>query len=57
MMKDDRALLDVWRWKDAIYKETKGMSVKEFLKFAHKRARAFREEYNIQLPKLEKIRS
>ncbi len=48
-MKDDRALKEVWSWKDAIYKETKGMSVKEFVHFAHKRAQVFRKKYNVRL--------
>lgn len=54
MMKDDRALREVWRWKDEIYKETKGMSVKEFVKFAHKRALTFRKKYRVRLSKAEK---
>ena len=51
MMEDDRALVEVWRWKDDIYKETKDMSVKEFVKFAHKRASAFRKKYQVRLNK------
>ena len=57
MMKDDRALVEVWRWKDDIYKETKGMTVKEFVKFAHKSASAFRKKYHIRLKKNEKIQT
>ncbi len=54
MMQDDRALTEVWRWKDEIYKETRGMSVKEFVKFAYKRAQAFRKNYKIRLTKVER---
>ena len=43
-MNDDRALREVWQWKEEIYKETKGMSIKDFVKFARKRARAFRKK-------------
>ena len=52
-MKDDRALKEVWKWKEAIYKETKGMSIKEFVKFAHTRAQAFRKKHNIRLSKVD----
>ena len=51
-MNDDRALREVWQWKEEIYKETKGMSIKDFVKFARKRARAFRKKHNIRLPKV-----
>ena len=54
MTKDDRALKQVWQWKDEIYQQTKGMSVKEFVKFAHKRAVEFHKKYKIRLTKAEK---
>ena len=55
MRKDDRALKEVWNWKEEIYKETKDMPLKEFIKFAHKRAQVFCKKYNIQLTKASSV--
>ena len=55
-MKDDRALKEVWKWKEEIHKETKGLSVKEFVRFAHKRSAAFQKKYHVHLSKVERTK-
>ena len=43
MIKIDRALKEVWDWKDAIYKESKNKSVRGIASTIRKRAAALRK--------------
>ena len=49
MMKVDRALKEVWGWKDEIYQENKGKSMSDFAQFIRQEAKALRKERRLKL--------
>ena len=51
MIKIDRALKEVWDWKDAIYKESKDKSVRGIASTIRKRAAALRKSGRLHLRK------
>ena len=51
MMKVDKALKEVWDWKDAIYEETKHLSMHERVKHIRKGADALRKKYKLKFKK------
>ncbi len=48
-MKIDRSLEEVWRWKEKIYQETKGMSVEERVKKIKENASRINQKYGLDL--------
>ena len=51
MLKIDKALKQVWDWKDAIYKESKDKSVRGIASTIRKRAAALRKSMRLHLKK------
>ena len=49
MMKVDKALQEVWGWKDEIYKENRGESFRELVKFIHREAGILKKENRLKL--------
>lgn len=48
-MKTDKALLEVWEWKEEVAKETAGMSFQELVAYEKKTLDEFEKKYHIQL--------
>ena len=48
MMKVDRALKEVWDWKEQIYQRNKGKSMSELVKHIHREAEALRKENHLK---------
>ena len=51
MLKIDKALKQVWDWKDAIYKESKDKSVRGIVSTIRKRAAALRKSGRLHVRK------
>lgn len=51
-MKYDRALEEVWGWKEKAYNENKGKSLDEFVANIHKNAENFCKKHNFHLEKV-----
>ena len=47
MMKISKSLSEVWKWKDAICKETKNMTTKELGKYIRRQAKGIHKKYNL----------
>ncbi|MBZ0166809.1 MAG: hypothetical protein K8I00_08375 [Candidatus Omnitrophica bacterium] len=52
-MKIDKALQEVWDWKNAIYERTKHMSFEERMAYRKKRAEDIKKKYNLRLRTVE----
>ncbi len=48
MMKIDRALQEVWNWKDQIYNQNRGKSMNALVKFIHEEAENFKRENHLK---------
>lgn len=48
MMKIDRALQEVWDWKDQIYRQNKGKKMNALVKFIHEEAESFKRENHLK---------
>ena len=51
MMKIDKSLEEVWKWKDEIYKKTKHMTMHDRVVYIKKGAEEIRRTYNLKLKK------
>ena len=51
-MKADKSLQEVWKWKDKVYEETKGLSIKETTQKIHLEAEKAKKKYKLKLRKL-----
>ena len=50
-MKYDRSLEEVWKWKEAIYKDVKGLSVRDQLKQISQEAKKIASRYHLPIKK------
>lgn len=48
-MKVDKSLQEVWDWKDALYEETKNMTMKERIKYLNEKGEEIEKKYNLNL--------
>ena len=48
-MKHSKALLEVWEWKDKVYRETKDMPTDEWLRYVHKNYEKMKKKYGLRL--------
>lgn len=48
-MKTDRALEEVWKWKDELYEERKNLSMEEIVKIIEKNGESIERKYNLNL--------
>jgi hypothetical protein len=48
MIKNSKALLEVWDWKEKIFKERKGKSLAEWINLSRKNSQALLKQYNIK---------
>jgi len=51
-MKIDKSLEEVWRWKEEINEETKGMTLKQRVNYINKTAETFCKKHNLRLKKV-----
>ena len=51
MMKDPKALKEVWDWKNKAYQETKGLSMKSRFAYINKRAAMVCRSHSLRLCK------
>lgn len=54
-MKTDRALEEVWKWKDALYEERKNLTMEEIAKLIEKNGEAIEKKYGLNLKKVSHI--
>lgn len=48
-MKTDRALEEVWKWKDELYEERKNLSIEEIVKIIEKNGESIERKYHLNL--------
>ena len=51
-MKVSKSLQEVWDWKEQVYQETKGLSMKETIKNIKEGAEQLKKKYGLKLRKL-----
>ena len=44
-----KAMCEVWEWKDAVYRETEGMTMSEALNHIHREAEAIRKVFGLNV--------
>ncbi|MFH0926628.1 MAG: hypothetical protein V1872_13520 [bacterium] len=54
-MKVDRSLQEVWDWKEDVYEETKGLSIKEKIISFKKTSEEFCKKYGLKLKKFHSL--
>lgn len=54
-MKIDKSMQDVWDWKDKVYEEGKGFSVKEAAEKIRKETEMISKKYNLNLRKISTV--
>ena len=55
MYKEPEAMREIHRIREKMYEETKGMTVKEYLNYIHKAAKAAEKKYGLKLKKATKV--
>ncbi len=48
-MKPDKSLQDVWKWKDEVYKETKGLNGEDLINYFRQQSKNIQRKYNLHL--------
>ena len=51
-MKYDKSLQDVWKWKDEVYKEIKGLHGKDMINYFRKQSKDIQKKYNLHLQRV-----
>ena len=57
MMKIDRALQEVWDWKDQIYRQNKGKKIHDLVKFIHEEAENFKRKNHLKVKQRRRLYS
>lgn len=52
-MKIDNSLLEVWEWKEKIFKESENLSLRAAAEKIHKEANVLVEKYGLHLKKIQ----
>ena len=53
-MEESKSMLEVWEWKEAVYNDTKDMTIEEELKYFRENADAFISEAGLKKQKIGK---
>ena len=48
-MKHDKSLEEVWKWKDEVYKETRGLHGEDLINYFRQQAKDIQKKYNLHL--------
>ncbi len=48
-MKHDKSLQDVWKWKDEVYKEIKGLRGDNLINYFRQQSKNIQKKYNLRL--------
>ena len=52
-MKHDKLLQDVWRWKEEVYKEIKGLRGEGLINYFRQQSKSIQKKYNLRLKRVD----
>ena len=56
-MKVDKSLLEVWDWKEKVFKDSENLSLKDAAENIRKEAEILAEKYGLHLKKIQTLKS